>query len=398
MNGALSGVRVLDLTRVIAGPFCTAMLADMGAEVIKVELPGRGDDGRYGYPAVDGEPVVFLALNRNKKGITLDLRKDEGRVLFRRLLGKADVLVENFAAGTMAQWGLGYEQLRDEFPSLIYAALSGFGQTGPYAGRTSYDIIAQAMGGLMALTGFPDGPPVRGGGSLADFIGGAYLAIGILCALHYRARTGQGQLVDISNTDVVFTLLDNWQTIYAMTGQLPQRYGNRHPFTAPYDCHRTRDGGYVVVGVGNNQLFRQLMEAIGRPELGRDERFRKPQARLQNADEINKIVGAWVAERTVEEVMAVLGPAGANLPCAPVMTVDRLLDDPQVQAREMMVSLPHPKLGQVPVTGSPFKLSASPPRLRHLGPALGEHNDEIYGDLLGLAPSERERLKSEGVI
>jgi len=397
MPGPLTGVRVVDLTRVIAGPFCTAILADMGADVIKIELPGRGDDARYGYPSVDGEPVVFLALNRNKKGVTLDVRTDEGKGLLRRLLHHADVLVENFAAGTMQRWGLGFEDLRSECPHLIYAALSGFGHTGPYAGRTSYDIIAQAMGGLMGITGFADGPPVRGGGSLGDFIGGLYLAIGVLGALHHRERTGEGQEVDISNMDAILSILDNWQTVSAMTGRLPERMGNRHPFTAPYDCHRARDG-YVVIGVGNNQLFRALMDAIGRPELGRDDRFRKPPSRLERIDEINRIVGEWVAQHTVDEIMKVLGPDGANIPCAPVMTIDRLLSDPQVKAREMVVSLPHPHLGHVPVTGTPLKFSGSPARLDRLGPSLGQDNAEIYGELLGLDAAELERLKASGVI
>jgi crotonobetainyl-CoA:carnitine CoA-transferase CaiB-like acyl-CoA transferase len=397
MAAPLEGVRVVDLTRVVAGPFCTSILADMGAEVIKIELPGRGDDGRYGYPAVEGEPVAFLALNRNKKGITLDVRTDDGKRLLRRLLAHADVLAENFAAGTMDRWGLGFDALHAEFPRLVYGALSGFGHTGPYAHRTSYDIIAQAMGGLMSLTGFPDGPPVRGGGSLGDFIGGMALAIGILSALRHQQQTGEGQLVDVSNMDVIFSMLDNWPTLHAMTGRQPERWGNRHPFTAPYDCHLAKDG-YVVIGVGNNQLFRTLMEAIGQPELGRDDRFRKPAGRLQRNEEINRIVGAWVAERTVDEVMAALGPEGANVPCAPVMDVARLRDDPQIAARNMVVPLPHPQLGQVPVTGLPVKLSATPGRLDHLGPALGQHNADIYGALLGLPAAEMERLRSTGVI
>ncbi len=397
MPGALHGVRVVDLTRVIAGPYCTSILADMGAEVIKIELPGRGDDARYGYPTVEDEPVAFLALNRNKKGITLDVRTEDGKALLRRLLSHADVLVENFAAGTMDRWGLGYADLHPQYPRLVYAALSGFGRDGPYAGRTSYDIIAQAMGGLMSLTGFPDGPPTRGGGSLGDFIGGMALAVGILCALHHQQRTGAGQLVDISNMDAVFTMLDNWQTVSAMTGRAPQRYGNRHPFTAPYDCHLAADG-YVVIGVGNNALFRSLMEAIGRPELGRDERFRGPRQRLAHSAEINRIVGEWVAERSVAAVVEALGPDGANVPCAPVMDVDDLLEDPQVRARQMLVSLPHEKLGEVPVTGSPYKLSATPPRLDHLGPSLGQHNHEVYADMLGLAPEEIDRLRTAGVI
>ena len=397
MPRALDDVRILDLTRVIAGPYATTLLADMGAQIIKIELPGRGDDGRYGYPAVDGVPIVFLALNRNKKGITLDLRKPRGAELFRKLVRHTDVVVENFAAGTMEKWGFGYQVLSAINPRLIYAALSGFGQSGPYAQRTSYDIIAQAMGGLMALTGFPDGPPIRGGGALGDFIGGLFTALGVLFALHYRDRTGTGQMVDVSNMDAIFSMLDNWPTVYGLTGQLPQRVGNRHPFTAPYDCFHARDG-WVVIGVGNSQLFRALVTAMGMPELGRDPRFKSPSARLERHDEVNRVVGDWVKDHTVAEVLHVLGPEGANIPCAPVMTLDRLVADPHVRAREMVVDLPHDKLGKIPVTGVPFKLSESPGRIEHLGPELGQHNDEIYGGLLGLSAGEMDELRRDGVI
>jgi crotonobetainyl-CoA:carnitine CoA-transferase CaiB-like acyl-CoA transferase len=397
MPKALDDVRVVDLTRVIAGPYATTLLGDMGAEIIKIELPGRGDDGRYGYPAVDGVPIAFLGLNRNKKGITLDLRKPKGAELFRQLVRHADLVVENFAPGTMENWGLGYASLAEINPRLVYTALSGFGQTGPYAKRTSYDIIAQAMGGLMALTGDPDGPPMRGGGALGDFIGGVFAALAALCALHYRDRTGKGQMVDVANMDAIFSMLDNWPTVYGVTGKLPPRTGNRHPFTAPYDCFRAKDG-WVVVGVGNSQLFRTLVTAMGQPELGRDPRFKSPNARLERHDEVNRLVADWVKDRTVAEVVAVLGPQGANIPCAPVMTIDRLLDDPHVRAREMVVELAHATLGRIPVAGVPFKLSESPGSVDRLGPDLGQHNTEIYGDLLGLSPGEISQLQSEGVI
>lgn len=397
MPKALEDVRVVDLTRVIAGPFSTTLLGDMGANIIKIELPGRGDDARYGYPAVDGVPIAFLALNRNKKGITLDIRKPRGAELFRRLVAAADVVVENFAAGTMERWGFGYGALAAINPRVIYAALSGFGQTGPYAGRTSYDIIAQAMGGLMDLTGFPDGPPTRGGGSLGDFIGGVFTALGILCALHYRDRTGKGQMVDVSNMDAVFSMLDNWPTVYGVTGRRPERTGNRHPFTAPYDCFQATDG-YVVIGVGNSILFRTLMGAIGRPDLGQDPRFKSAGARLQRHDEVNGFVADWVKERTVAQVMEVLGPSGANVPCAPVMTVERLLDDPHLRARDMVVRLVHEKVGEIPMPGVPFRLSESPGRVEALGPSLGQHNAEVYRGLLGLSDMEIRQLQDEGVI
>lgn len=397
MSSALEGIRVIDLTRVVAGPYATMLLADMGAEVIKIELPGRGDDGRYGYPSVEGVPLAYLALNRNKKGVTLDVRKPQGAEILRRLVADADILIENFSAGTMDRWGLGYAELVNLNPRLIYAALSGFGRSGPYADRTSYDIIAQAMGGLMGLTGFPDGPPTRGGGALGDFIGGIFVAFGVVCALQFRNRTGMGQMVDVSNMDAILSMTDNWATVTGVTGRLPERMGNRHPFTVPYDCFQASDG-WVVIGVGNSQLFRALMTAMGKEELGRDLRYKSPPARLERHDEVNRIVADWVRERTVDEVVRILGPAGANVPCAPVMTVDRLLADPHVRAREMIIDVEHPKLGRVPVTGIPFKLSASPGEIRHLGPDLGQHNAEVYGDLLGLSAAELQELQTNGVI
>lgn len=397
MAGPLGGVRIIDLTRVVAGPYATMLLADLGAEVVKVELPGKGDDGRYGYPSVEGVPLAFAALNRNKKGITLDVRTPRGKELLERLVERADVLVENFSAGTMQKWGLGWEELKARNPSLVYVALSGFGQTGPYAGRTSYDIIAQAMGGLMALTGFADGPPLRGGGALGDFIGGLFAAFAVVCALHYRGRTGEGQFVDVSNMDAVLSMTDNWLTVTGVTGKQPPRFGNRHPFTAPYDCFQARDG-WVVIAVGNSALFRALMQAIGEPELGRDPRFKSPQARLENFDAVHAVVQGWVSGRTVAEVLAVLGPEGANVPCAPVMGMQELLTDPHVRAREMVVEVPHERVGCVPITGIPVKFSASPGTIRWLGPDLGQHNREIYCGWLGLCEQELVVLERDGVI
>ncbi len=394
---ALAGVRVLDLTRFLAGPFCTALLADLGAEVIKVEAPRGGDEGRYGYPDVDGVPIFFLALNRNKRGITLDLRKPEGRLLFEQLLAQCDVLVENFAGGTLASWGLAPEALCAQHPRLIVASLSGFGQTGPWSRRPSYDIITQAASGFMSLTGFPAEPPTRGGGSLGDYVQGLFGAIGVLAAIAARARTGRGQAVDVSGQDSMFMLLDNWPTVFAATGRMPDRVGNRHLATAPYDCFRARDG-FVVIAVASNKLFRMLAAAIGRPELGEDVRFRGVRGRLAHSDEINGIVGEWVAARSVDEVSAALGPDGAGVPCSPVYGVDQLLAHPQLLARAMVQRLPHATLGDVVVPGVPVKLSATPGSVRHLGPALGQHNVEVYQGMLGLSADDLARLRAAEVI
>lgn len=396
-HGPLSGIRVLDLTRVVAGPFCTSLLGDLGAEVIKAEMPRRGDDARYGYPRVRDVPAVFLALNRNKKGITLNLGRPEGQSLVRRLLPHIDVLVENFAPGTMSRWGLGAEELLAEHPSLIYASLSGFGQTGPWARRSSYDIISQAASGFMSITGFPDGPPTRGGGSLGDYVGGLFAALGIVAAIHHRERTGIGQQVDVATMDSMLSLLDGWLTVFAGSGQRPPRLGNRHFATAPYDCFRARDG-WVVIGVANNRLFRRLAEAMGQPELGRDPRFRGPAERLARSEELHALIARWVADRSVGEVLEALGPDRADVPCAPVLGVEELVAHPQVLAREMIVRLPHPELGDVAVPGIPIKLSASPGAIERLGPELGEHNDEIYRGLLGLGDEEIERLRAAEAI
>lgn len=394
---ALSHVRVLDLTRFLAGPFCTTMLADMGADVVKVEAPKGGDEGRYGYPPVDGVPVFFVALNRNKRGITLDLRKDEGKEILRRLLPHFDVLVENFAGGTLARWGLAPEDLCREHPRLIVASLSGFGQTGPLASRPSYDIITQAASGFMSLTGFPGQPPTRGGGSLGDYVQGLFGAIAVLGALAARDRTGRGQAIDVSSQDAMFSLLDQWPSIYAASGRLPRQVGNRHLAAVPYDAYRAKDG-WLVIAVASNKLFRQLCQAMGRPELGDDPRFRGVTARLENGDAINEIVAAWVATHTVEEVMTILGPDGAGVPCSPVHTVDQLVDHPQLLAREMIVRLPHEKLGEMVAPGVVVKMSDTPGAVRTLGPELGQHTDEVLTTLLGLTADDLARLRAAQVV
>jgi CoA:oxalate CoA-transferase len=394
---ALSGVRVLDLTRFLAGPFCTTILADLGADVVKVEAPKGGDEGRYGYPPVDGVPVFFLALNRGKKGVTLDLRQDEGRAILRRLLPHFDVLVENFAGGTLARWGLAPADLCREHPELIVASLSGFGQTGPWSDRPSYDIITQAASGFMSLTGFPGNPPTRGGGSLGDYVEGLFGAIGVLAALCARARTGRGQAIDVSSQDAMFSLLDGWPGIFAAAGRRPEQVGNRHLGTAPYDCYRARDG-WVVIAVASNKLFRTLATAIGRPELGDDPRFRGVTGRVARSDEINGIVGAWVAERSVDEVVQALGPEGAGVPCSPVFTVDQLLTHPQLLAREMIQRLPHPTLGEVVAPGVVVKMSDTPGAAGRVGPELGEHSAEVYRDLLGISDEELAALRARQVI
>ena len=397
MSGrALEGIRVLDLTRVVAGPFATAVLADLGATVIKVERPGTGDDYRYGPSPKGQTSLSFENTNRGKHSITLDVRKPEGRELLLRLAETCDALVENFRAGFLARQGLGPEALQARNPRLVVASLSGFGATGPRAGEPSYDIVAQAAGGLLAMTGFADGPPVRGGGALGDFVGGLWLALGVAAALLERERGGPARVLDLSNQDAIFAVTDSAATLFAGIGARSPRVGNQHPFTAPYDAFAARDG-WVAIATASNKLFRALCSAIGRPELADDERFRSHRGRAAHRREINAIVAEWVAGRAVEEVLAALGPRGARIPCARVAAPEELLDDPQLAARGMIERHAHPGLGEIVLHGNPLKLSAAAPRERALAPALGADNAAVYG-ALGVSADDLERLSRDGVI
>jgi crotonobetainyl-CoA:carnitine CoA-transferase CaiB-like acyl-CoA transferase len=397
MSGrVLAGLRLLDLTRVVAGPFATAVLADLGADVIKLEVPGTGDDYRYG-PSPKGETSLsFQNTNRGKRSVTLDVRKPEGRALFLRLCERADAVVENFRSGWLAAQGLAPAVIQARNPRCVVASLSGFGASGPRAGQASYDIVAQATGGLLAMTGFPDGPPVRAGGALADFVGGLYLALGIAAALLERERSGVARVLDLSNQDAVFAITDSAASIFAGIGAAMTRVGNQHPFTAPYDAFQTRDG-FVVIATASNKLFRRLCQAIGRPELASDERFRSHRGRAREREAINALVADWVRGRTTAEVLATLGPEGADLPCAAVQRPDELLADPQLLARGMLERHPHPTLGEVVFHGNPLRFSGAELRERALAPRLGEHNREVYAEL-GLSEADLARLAEAGVI
>jgi CoA:oxalate CoA-transferase len=398
MSRVLEDLRILDLTRVVAGPFATAVLADLGAEVIKVERPVTGDDYRYGPSKKGKTSLSFQNTNRGKRSITLDLRREEGRALLCRLAERADALVENFRAGWLASQGLDADRLHAANPRLVIASLSGFGQTGPRAGEASYDIVAQAAGGFLAMNGFPDGPPVRGGGALADYIGGLFLAVGVVAGVHEARRTGRGRVLDVSNQDAVFAVTDSWATIAAGLGVTAERTGNQHPFTAPYDCFEARDG-WVVVASASNKLFRGLCQAIGRPDLADDERFRSHRGRARHRAEINGIVQEWVRPLRCDEVLARLGPGGADLPCARVARPDELIDDSQLVARGMVErhAHPDPEVGEVVFHGNPLRFSGAPSRERALAPDLGADNAEIYGEL-GLSAEDLARLAEAGTI
>jgi crotonobetainyl-CoA:carnitine CoA-transferase CaiB-like acyl-CoA transferase len=392
----LEGFRVLDLTRVVAGPFATAMLADLGAEIVKIERPRTGDDYRYG-PSKKGETSLsFQNNNRGKRSITLDVRNDRGRDLFMRLVDTADVVVENFRAGWMAKQGLGPEAIQARNPRCVVASLSGFGQTGPLAGRASYDIVAQATSGFMSMTGFADGPPVRGGGALGDYVGGLYLGVGIVTALLERERSGRARVLDLSNQDAMFAVTDSALTIHEGIGAHSMRVGNQHPFTAPYDCFATLDG-HIVVASASNRLFRRLCEGIGRPELASDERYANHRVRAQHREELNGVFAAWAAERSCDAVLAALGPDGADVPVARVVRPEDLADDPQMQARGMIERHPHPRVGEVVFHGNPLHFDDLPPRARALAPELGEDNAAVYAEL-GLAADDLDALREDGIV
>ena len=393
-EGALSGLRVIDLTRVLAGPFCTMMLADMGAEVIKVEEPGKGDDSRHFAPFRNGESAYYMNLNRNKKGVTLNLKK--GRDIFIELVKTADVLVENYRPGTMDRLGLGYETLKKINPRLVYGAVSGFGDTGPYRLRPGYDIIGQAMGGLMSTTGWPGGEPTRTGTAMGDVLAGLSVTIGILAALRHRDQTGCGQKVDVALVDSVVASLEVITQIYLTDGHIPERIGNRYESTYPYDSFKANDGD-VVVGAANDKLWQLVCQVIEQPDLRNDERFDTNHKRVQRHAEIKPIIEAWTKTHSVDEIVDRMLAAG--VPVAPINTIDRLVTDPHIAvAREMFVDVEHPKAGVLKLTGAHIKLTETPPAIRTPSPELGQHNGEVFGSLLGMVSSDIEKLTQDGVF
>ena len=390
----LSGIRVLDLSRFIAGPFCAQMLGDMGAEVIKVERPG-GEDARRDEPRYRGESLYTMVFNRNKHGITLDTRHPAALGILERLVLVSDVLVENYRPGTLGEMGLTETRLRELNPRLVVTSLSGFGQTGPLAQRALFDAVAQAMSGLMSLTGDPGGPPTRTGTYIADHVAGLYGAIGTLLALRARDQTGEGQVVDVASLDALFSCMWIWPSAVAMLGISPQRTGSRDPQTGPATIFQATDG-YVYIHAGTNSLFPRLCAAIGRGDLANDPRFRDVLGRMMATDELDAAVSAWTMTRNVTQISETLTAAG--VPVGHVAEIADVVASPQIKAREMLVEVDHPVLGPLTVPGLPIKLSVTPGSIRKAPPTVGEDNDRIYGELLGFSPAEIAQLRASGAV
>lgn len=395
MSGPLSGITVLDLTRVLSGPYCTMVLADLGARVIKVEHPGKGDDTRHwGPPFLGAESAYFLSINRNKESVTLDFKHPQGRDVLERLLDRADVLVENFKPGTLDRAGLSWDAVRVRRPRLVYASISGYGQTGPRRSEPGYDAVIQAEGGLMSVTGEGTGPAYRLGVAISDIVAGLFTAQGVMAALYAREHTGQGQRVDIGMLDTTAALLTYQAGNFFATGHAPGRLGNRHPTIAPYETFPTADGE-IVVAVGNDAIWRRFCPAIGRPDLADDPKFRTNKDRLTNYGELRPLLEAVIATRTRADWTTRFH--AASVPCGSVRDVAEVLADPQLQAREMIGTLPHATLGPTRVINTPIKLSQTPGSLRTAPPTLGQHTDAVLAEL-GYDQEMIASLKAAGAI
>ena len=391
----LAGIRVLDLTRVLAGPFCSMILGDMGAEVIKVEEPGKGDDTRGWPPFLGGEATYFLSVNRNKKSLTLNMKAPDGQAILRKLAAKSDVVLENFRPGTMERLGFGFAALRKLNPRLIYCAISGFGESGPEASRPGYDLIVQGESGVMDLTGFADGPPVKVGNSVADLVSGMAAAHGVTLALLSRARTGKGQKVEIGMLDVMASLLTYQAGLYWNAGGRPARRGNQHPSIVPYEVFQSQDA-YLTLGVANNSLFERMCRAIGREELAKDPRFDSEANRVTNREALVPLLNAIFSTRPASDWLKRLDEAG--VPAGRIKTVAEVCDSEHLRARGMFVQLQHPKAGTVTAMGVPIRLWDTPGAAQAPAPLLGQHTDEILTGLLRIPKAKVDKLRADSVV
>lgn len=394
--GPLDKIRVLDLTRALAGPYCTMFLGDLGAEVAKVEQRKVGDDTRaWGPPFIEDESAYFLSINRNKRSMTIDMKTREGVELVRHLAGKADVLVENFRPGTMERLGLGEQALRGLNPRLIYASLSGFGADGPMKDSPGYDLIIQAWGGFMSITGMPDGEPTKVGVAIIDVVAGLMLGKAILAALFARERSGVGQKIETSLLEAEVACLIPFGSDYLATGKVPGRWGNAHPNIVPYQSFRTADG-YLVLGVASEGIWRRFCGALDKPELADDPRFAKNSERVANRGALIALLSEIFLTRNTEAWLSHLNEA--DVPCASVQTIDQVFTAAQVLHREMLVEVEHPSAGRVRMAGTPVKLSNTPASIRLPPPLLGQHTEEVLGSWLGMSRDEIEELKRKSVV
>jgi formyl-CoA transferase len=394
--GPLDGVRVLDLTRVVAGPYCSMFLGDLGAEVVKVEQPGLGDDTRgWGPPFAGGESAYYLCINRNKKSLTLDLKSKRAVELLRELVKSADVIIENFRPGTMERLGLGEKELRALNPRLIFASLTGFGADGPMSDWPGYDLIVQAWGGLMSITGTPDGEPVKVGVAIIDLVAGLMLGNAITAGLFAREKSGVGQRIDTSLLEAEIASLINVGSNYLVGGTVPARWGNAHPNIVPYQNFKTADG-YLVIGVASEVIWKRFCQAIGRPELTDDRRFADNSKRVQNRAELISLLSELFLKRNNQAWFDRL--TAAEVPCAPVQSIDQVFQAPQVLHRDMLMEVEHPTAGKVRMAGLPVKFSLTPASVRLPPPLLGQHNTEILKSWLGMNAEAIEELKREKII
>jgi formyl-CoA transferase len=395
MSGPLTDLRAIEMGVLYAGPFCAQLLGDFGAEVIKVEDPGKGDPMRE-WGRADGPKLWWPVVARNKKSVTCDLRTTAGQELVRRLVAEADIVVENFRPGTLERWHLGYDDLESVRPGIILTRVTGFGQTGPYAKRAGYGSIGEAMGGLRYITGSPDRPPSRTGISVGDALAGTFAAVGTLAAVHHWSRTGTGQVVDSAIYEAVLALMESLIPEHVIAGLTRERTGAILPKVAPSNVYPTADGQMILIAANQDTVWRRLAEVMDRPELGSDPRYATHGARGQRQDELDELIASWTARFDADDLLARLESGG--VPAGRIFRAQDMLTDPHFAARNAIVSLPHPQFGEIPMQHVCPRLSATPGSLRWPGPTLGEHNDEVYGDLLGLSEAERARLRLEGVI
>lgn len=391
----LDGVKVLDLARVLAGPLCSAMLGDLGATVTKIEIPDRGDDSRAFTPHIEGESSYFMLVNRGKKSVTIDLKSDEGRKLLLDLIRQADILVENFRPGVTKRLGIDFETVQSLNPRLIYVSISGFGQDSPIAERAAYDHVVQAMGGIMSVTGWPDGVPTRVGDAIGDVVSGIYGSWGALAALLQRERTGRGQHIDVAMLDSIISLQMVSLSQILAGKQPPGRLGNAHPISAPMDSYKAADG-FVVIAVANDALFGRLAQALGDAELARDARFASDPDRMKHQADLRLAIESWTSSRSVEEVVDLLEKAG--VPAAPIYDLAQAIASPHAQHRQLIHTIQHPTAGDVKVMPQPVRFSDMAADADYAAPSLGQHTDAVLTTELGLAATEIQELRSRGII